>query len=307
MNKDLLKFIASLLLFGANGIVAAQISLPSHDIVVLRTLLGMLLLAALLLARRDRNRVRPSARSIALVSLSGMFLGISWLLLFEAYTLVGVGVSSVVYYCGPILVMALSPILFSERLTRVRVLGFGVVLAGVALVNGNVFGGDLDPRGVALSALAAVCMAAMIVFNKKAEGLDGLNNAFVQIAAACATAIVGTAALHGVSLNVQPGDWAPILLLGLVNTGLGCYLYFGTLGKLRTQTVAVCGYIEPIAAVVLSVLFLGEAMTATQVLGAVLVVAGAAGAECSGQLRRAAGLLVRPTHPTWLGILRRAK
>ena len=311
MNKDLAKFTASLLLFGSNGVVASYINLPSYDIVVLRTLLGAALLAALLVWSRRRAKragrsgdVAPTEdvadagrsgslarlRSIVLVSLSGAFMGISWLLLFEAYSLVGVGVSSLLYYCGPVLVMAFSPILFGERLTGIRVACFAVVLLGIVFVNSGGLGEGLSPQGLAYGVGSAVCLAALITLNKKAKGLDGLENSLIQLVSAAIVALVGTAALHGISIDVQATDIPAILMLGLVNTGLGCYLYFGSLGALKAQTVAVMGYIEPVSAVVMAMAFLGESMSALQIIGAVLVVAGAAATELYPLFRQYASI-----------------
>lgn len=67
----------------------------------------------------------------------------------------------------------------------------------------------------------------------------------------------------------------PILVLGIVNTGIGCCFYFSSIGKLPVQTVAVCGYLEPLSAVLFASLFLGEKMTALQAVGAVLIIGGA--------------------------------
>lgn len=50
--------------------------------------------------------------------------------------------------------------------------------------------------------------------------------------------------------------------------------------KLPVQTVAVCGYFEPLAAVVFAAALLHETMQPLQILGAVLILCGAAGAEC---------------------------
>ena len=72
-------------------------------------------------------------------------------------------------------------------------------------------------------------------------------------------------------------------MLGLVNTGLGCYLYFSAIGRLRVQTVAVCGYLEPLSAVLFSILFLGETLRLPQVLGAVLILGGALWGELSAR------------------------
>ena len=92
------------------------------------------------------------------------------------------------------------------------------------------------------------------------------------------------------------------LCIGLVNTGLGCYMYFSSMGELPVTRVAVCGYLEPLSAVVLSALLLDEAMTPANVLGAALILGGAIYSELGEKLRRqphghrvAARALLKPT------------
>ena len=80
---------------------------------------------------------------------------------------------------------------------------------------------------------------------------------------------------QGIVFQISPEDILPALILGVLNTGFGCYLYFSSIGFLPVQTVAITGYIEPLAAVIFSTLFLKEIMTPIQVLGAVLVLGGA--------------------------------
>ena len=75
--------------------------------------------------------------------------------------------------------------------------------------------------------------------------------------------------------EIPAGDWGYILWLGIINTGLGCFLYFSSINRLPAQSVAICGYIEPLSAVLLSVLFLNETMSPLQMAGAVLIIGGA--------------------------------
>ena len=85
---------------------------------------------------------------------------------------------------------------------------------------------------------------------------------------------------HPALLNVPAA-----LCIGLVNTGLGCYLYFSSMGELPVTRVAVCGYLEPLSAVVLSAVLLGEPMTAANILGAALILGGAVYSEMGDKLR----------------------
>ena len=90
---------------------------------------------------------------------------------------------------------------------------------------------------------------------------------------------------------MTPASLAPVLLLGVVNTSIGCYFYFSSIGHLPVQTVAICGYLEPLSALLFSATLLGEKLGFTQIVGAVLILGGAAFGELAGQkpLKRDAG------------------
>ena len=157
-KKALLKYLSSLLLFGSNGIVASCIALPSYDIVLLRTLIGGLLLAAIFLFSGRRPAFLTQRRALFFLAVSGAAMGGSWILLYEAYRLIGVSIASLAYYCGPVIVMALSPLLFGEPLTRPRMAGFAIVLCGVFLVNGQALQGGQSPVGLIYGGIAPCFM-----------------------------------------------------------------------------------------------------------------------------------------------------
>jgi len=89
------------------------------------------------------------------------------------------------------------------------------------------------------------------------------------------TAAVFVGIKQGYVMDIQPESALPIVILGFVNTGVGCYFYFSSIGKLPVQTVAVCGYLEPLSAVIFSSLLLDEQFTMLQFIGAVLIIGGA--------------------------------
>ncbi|MFB0920165.1 MAG: DMT family transporter, partial [Oscillospiraceae bacterium] len=83
----------------------------------------------------------------------------------------------------------------------------------------------------------------------------------------------------GTVLSVPKDSLIPILFLGVVNTGIGCYLYFSSIQVLHAHSVAICGYLEPLSALGFSALLLHERLTLIQLVGALLVLGGAAFAE----------------------------
>jgi len=119
----------------------------------------------------------------------------------------------------------------------------------------------------------------MVVFNKKAVSVTGLENSMWQLITSFITVAVFLCLKQGYFVNIASGNLVPILLLGIVNTGIGCYFYFSSIGNLPVQTVAICGYLEPLSALLFSAALLGKKLSFLQIVGAVLILGGAAFGE----------------------------
>ena len=275
IKKSYVKYISGLLLFGSNGIVAGFIELNSYEIVLLRTMIGSLLLIALFFLGKGNLTFYHHKKQFVSLAVSGIAMGASWIFLYEAYARIGVSISSLLYYCGPVIVMVLSPLLFKEKLTAFKIAGFLSVLCGIFFVNGNAFDRNGDIFGIFCGLMSAVMYSLMVIFNKKAESIKGLENASVQLFISFLTAAVFVGFKQGFAIHISIQSVMPILILGLLNTGIGCYLYFSSIGDLPVQTVAICGYLEPLSAVIFSVLFLKEKMLPMQIIGAILILGGA--------------------------------
>lgn len=287
MKTSYAKHILSLLLFGTNGIVAANIFLSSYNIVLLRTFIGsiVLLLLCLLLQKDSRLSLRENLREVGFIALSGIAMGTSWMFLYEAYAQLGVGISTVLYNCGPVIVMVLSPVIFKEKLTFPKILGFLAVLVGVFLINDNA-SGSLNVWGVTCGLLSALTYSVMVMANKKSTNIKGIHNTLIQLIFGFLTVAVFIFFKGGFNISVPISQWIWILILGIINTGIGCYLYFSSINSLPAQSVATLGYIESLSAVIFSFLLLGEIMTPLQYVGAFCIIGGAFLGECVKQKRR---------------------
>lgn len=282
MKKSYSKYLLSVLLFGSNGLVASQITLDSYEIVLMRTLLGSLLLIAVYLWTKGKFTFLEHKKQMLFLIISGVALGASWMFLYEAYREIGVSIASLAYYCGPAIVMVLSPLLFKEILTWSKIVGFLSVLCGVVFVSGQAFQSGNMRWGLFCGGMSAILYATMVIFNKKTTHITGLENSMMQLFFGFLTVAIFVAIKQGITIDIQSGDWPWILILGLLNTGVGCYLYFSSIGKLPVQTVAICGYLEPLAAVVLSVIVLKENLSFVQGIGIVLILGGAVFGEVTG-------------------------
>lgn len=275
MQPELIKYLVSLFLFGSNGVVASYIDLSSYEIVYLRTLIGCVVIILFFFLGKNRPTFHKKPKQVFFVALSGACMGAGWIFLYEAFEHIGVGISSLLYYCGPVIVMILSPIIFREKLTVIKLVGFVAVVAGLFFVNGTDSGNSNSYFGLFCGVMSAFMLAGLIIFNKMAKGIDGFENSMLQMFFTFLTVAVFMLFKQGLKVEFDRSDIFPIIFQGVVNSGLGCYLYFSSIGKLHVQTVAVCGYLEPLSAVLFSVVILGERMLPLQVLGAVLIIGGA--------------------------------
>lgn len=282
MKLNYARFISACLLFGSNGIVASRIDLGSHEIVYLRTFIGSLFLIAAFLLTGGRFRITYNGRHLFFLTLSGIAMGTSWMFLYEAYRLIGVGMGTLAYYCGPVLVMGLAPLIFREKLAPARILALIAALIGMILVNGGDVARGGFSWGLTCGLMSAAMLAAMVIFNKLAESITGFENAVLQLTISFFTVAAFVALRQGVFVAIPTGSLMPVILLGLLNTGAGCYLYFSSMQRLPAQSVAIIGYLEPFSALVLSALMLGERLTAVQIAGAALILGGAAWGEYFG-------------------------
>ena len=279
MKQAYMKYLSALLLFGSNGIVASHISLSSFEIVYLRTLIGSIFLITIFLLSGRKITFFHHKKDCIFLLLSGISMGCSWIFLYEAYTQIGVSIASLIYYCGPIIVMLLSPILFKEKLSFGKLLGFVCVLIGLVLVNETITQTTDSSRGLLCGIASAVMYALMVIFNKKTLFIKGLENATLQLMISFFTVAIFVSFKQSLFIHIPSKSLLPIFFLGLINTGLGCYLYFSSLSKIPVQTISICGYLEPLSAVCLSAFFLNERLSYIQIIGTGLILGGAIYAE----------------------------
>ncbi|MBQ4265514.1 MAG: EamA family transporter [Clostridia bacterium] len=271
----LLSLIGSMVIFGTIGVFRRHIPLPSSMIAMMRGLIGMSFLLLVLRVKHQKPDGKAIRRNAVMLLLSGALLGFNWILLFEAYRYTSVATATLCYYMAPILVMLLSPALLGERLTRKKALCVLAALAGMVLVSGVLqagFAGGREVTGVLFGLGAAALYCGVILTNKRIRDISAYDKTIVQLGTSAALLLPYTLLTERITgMAITGGALAMLLLVGVVHTGVAYWLYFGSMGSLRAQTVALLSYIDPVVAIVLSALVLGERMTPGGALGALLV------------------------------------
>lgn len=274
-KKARTELIVSMSVFGTIGVFVREIALSSGEIALYRAVLAAFLLLLYFFLSKQGVKFSLSKRELLLLLLSGAAMGTNWILLFEAYRYTTVSVATLSYYFAPVLVTALCPVLFHENLTKKQILCFVMSTAGVALIIGigNLQGGGEDLTGILFGLGAAVFYATVILLNKFIKGVSGIERTFLQFLAAIVILIPYVACTGGFHLQTLSGKgWICLLIIGLIHTGITYCLYFSSLKELPGQEAAILSYIDPMVAVVISVLVLGEGITISQIVGGILII-----------------------------------
>lgn len=276
-----LSMIASMLIFGTIGIFRKHIPLTSGMLAMLRGFIGTAFLLAYVFIRQKDFSFTDIRKKLVPMAISGMLIGVNWILLFEAYRYTSVAVATLCYYMAPVIVILCSPLL-GEKITPMGILCAFAAVLGMVLTSGilspkNAVG---EPCGILLGLGAAALYAGVIIMNKRIGEIGAYNKTIVQLFFA-AIILLPYNLLTQQTPTSKLSATAVILtiVVGIVHTGIAYALYFGAMNKLSAQSIAIYSYIDPVTAIILSALILSEPFSLTTAIGAVLILGSTLASE----------------------------
>jgi len=277
MNTNRAKgnMLAAMAIFGTVGIFVRHIPLPSATIAFFRGLMGMVFLLMLMAISHKKMDLSAIRKNLPILLLSGVGLGCNWILLFEAYRYTTVATATICYYLAPVFLVLVSPLL-GEKLTGRKVTLSTVALVGMVFVSGVLDGGISGGKGIALACGAAVLYASVVFMNKKIGPISAYDKTVVQLGTAAVVILPYCLLTRGFDMTGMNGiSFLVLAVVGVVHTGLAYWMYFGSVKQIPSQTVAIFSYLDPVLAILLSAVLLGEPLGWQGILGAVLILGSA--------------------------------
>lgn len=287
-NKDKMMMIGAMTIFGTIGIFRKYIPLPSSLLALARGIIGTAFLLFLVLAvKRDKLSIEAIKRNFVFLVVSGAFIGFNWILLFEAYQYTTVATATLCYYMAPVIVVLVSPFLFKERLTLLKAICVAVALAGMVFVSGipqSGFGGMSELKGILLGLGAATLYAIVVILNQYIKDIPAYDKTIMQLGTAAIAILPYTLLTENFAdITFTPVAVCMLFFVGIVHTGIAYTLYFGSMSGLKTQTIALFSYIDPVVAIILSAVILQENIGLWGVIGAVMVLGSTMVSELFGE------------------------
>lgn len=209
---------------------------------------------------------------------------------FLALKMASAGLVTLLLYIYPALVTALSAIFLKEHLTRVKIVALFLALSGTALTLRISGGGSL--MGILLGIAAAVDYAIYILLGSRIVKRSGPMASTTVIITSTAGVYIGIVTIHGTTYPTTSTGWIAIIAIALISTVLAFVTFFAGLKRIGPTTTSTLSTFEPIVAVVLATIVLGETISPIQILGGILILTA---------------VVLLATSDKWRGILRREK
>jgi RarD protein len=272
--KSKIQFILSMIIFGTIGLVVRYIDLSSSERALLSSFIGCLFLLLIFFMLKKKiswNLVKSNALFLIL---SGIALGGNWIFLYQSYDHTTIANATLGYYFAPVFVMILSPFVLREQLSIKKIVCIGVAIIGMLMIVGEGVSASKsdDILGLSFGLIAAAFYAALLLLNKFIKDMGKLELTIIQLGTTTLLLMPYVFLTSGFGIFEVSSSSIPfILILGIINTGIGFWLFFSGMEKLKGQSIAMLSYVDPFVAILISAFILQEQMTIVQMLGGVLL------------------------------------
>lgn len=234
----------------------------------------------------QRVPVALSARERRALPAIGVLIGVQSLCLYAAVARLPVVLALLVFNSFPLMTALWARVLYQHRPERTVLIAMPVILLGLVLaldVLGAASGLGAAGQwraigaGVGFALVAAALFGLALVLTQHEAGrLDGRVRTFGSMAVVAVVAMAAALAQGGLALPTAPAGWWGLGLLTVLY-GTGITLLFTVLPRLGVVGHSPVLNVEPVFALVLGWLILGQAVAPLQVLGALIVVGAVMG------------------------------
>lgn len=266
--------------------VAGKIALRHMDgftLASFRITLGALIMIPLFLQRGSAKALQ--LRDIWILSCLGFFLCLNQFFFTVGLAFTTSGHSSMILGFGPVIVLLMASAFRLERLTPAKALGMLVAFGGVTVLateqgldirHSSTLSGDL------LTLCGTTSFAFYVVLGKKvASRYDSITmNAINGFAGAvCVAPLTFRQAAHLQWAGVGSSGWLGLVYMAAFSSVVAYILFYWVLRYMEASRVSAINYFQPVGAVLVALLFLGEQPTRYLLIGGALILFGVYVAE----------------------------
>lgn len=269
MNRMKLVFV--MVIWGSLGVFTNSIPLSALSLAFLRALIALPILFVVM-KMKTTDKVNVSLLKPYLIS--GVLLGFGWLTLFYGFKHTNISSAVMIYNMCPVYVMILAPLVLKETISKIQIAVIFASIMGLFLIVGHNLLEGYGYMGMALSGISGMLYAIIVLINRSIKiRVDNQIATFVQIFTAMLV-LLPFVLMDGNILTVLDLDARAVIytiLLGILHTGVAYTLFFSLYTHMKSIEIVSYSYLEPLFAILFSVIFVGELLTVPQIIGGMLI------------------------------------
>lgn len=248
------------------------VGVGSPTILCYRFLIAAVAMAIIMFFTRRSFRIAMD--QVVVMALLAALYASTAILLLESYKYIPSGIATTIHFLYPLVVTLTMAWLFKEKMSRSIYIAVVLSLIGVALLAwGEHDAGDFR-RGVTYALVTVVTYAAYIVgvMRSRAARVDSVVLTFYVLAFGALMFMLYALATTGIEAVHRWSSWRDLLMLALICTVLSDFALIMAIKRIGSTRTSILGSMEPLTAVVVGVVYFGERMDTTSVVGLLLVI-----------------------------------
>lgn len=223
----------------------------------------------LMLWKKGTN-MKVNLKEVWVLIVLGILYALTSIFLAQSYFYIPSGVAVTIHFLYPILVAIIMILFFGEKASKPIILATLMAIGGVYLLGSGDSSGDLSIKGLTLALTTVILYAGYIVGVNKScvKEMDGLKMTF-YVLLVCTFICLINLLVNGEPFEMIPSASAAvnIVLLALLSTLISDLTLILAIQYIGSTTASILGCLEPLTAVLMGVLFLGESCGMMQVAG----------------------------------------
>ncbi len=274
-NRLLLSFC--MLLWGSLSLFTRNINLTGVELAFTRAFFSLPILFIIYILK-VKNKTNLPVKLFFYYLFSGALIGFAWTGLFNAYKYTTISNAVLIYNMCPVYVIILSHFLLNEKINFTKIITiFGCFCGLLILINNEIDLNSISAEGVIWALFSGILYAIIVIMNKKAISFNiKLDTIAITLIQFLGTSIIllpyqisNKTFHHYTQLNQT--ELIQLIILVVIHTSISYIIYFAMYKKLNAIEIVSLSYLEPLFAILLSIIVLNEPMYSNQIIGGIMI------------------------------------
>ena len=261
----LFSILLAIFLWSSLGIVVRLSGVQIH-ILIFYSLLVSIIFQGIFVSQKKYRAAGMGLKKLLPPFILSIFLMLNNFAFFYAFQNTTIANAILTHYTAPIIVAFLSATFLDEKITAKLIIAIAVASAGLWIMLNGFTVNKLSGYGLAAGLLSGVAYAVIIILSRSFSQqfapvvLSFWANTFIV---SMLLPFIRVFPLHA---------WKIFLFMGVVHSTIAPILYFKGLQSVTANRAAVLGYLEPVSAILLSMIVLKENPGTNSILGGMLII-----------------------------------